>query len=533
MSSGRLIDNQITALCARPLAAVFPKLTHSLKLDTRGSRNMAPSTPRVFISYSHDSLEHARRVMGLAERLRKDGVDAQLDQYVAGTPARGWPRWMEDQLDSCEFVLVICTETYRQRFLGREEPGKGKGADWEGSLITLELYHTRSDTNKFVPVLFDRQDEPFIPRPLSGHTHYLLSSEDNYAKLYAFLTGQGAVLGKLGPLKTRAREGVEPLTFGGLGEETPAAGKLDSVLDRPSRYLPQETESDALRSSGSRPSSQGTLSQERGREIALYGVISLISFLCGVVLLGLLIWNANLLARLGLTGNLYYLVLLPMGLAAAGFLFGVVRSYARYSGKQLRGMLEPGGPIVAFLFVVILGFVLVKPVTTFPLTVYVHGKNGPQDLVLRNSGDVLLDLGLDRRRQPIGSEGQAYFPAIPPNFRGQEVPIGVESATFELSDPKQKRRLDGSSIYLSVQKKAGHLSGHVQDENGNPIPGATIHVAGLSEVTDSAGHFEFVIPGDRLQPELELEAISAGYASKHYRVLPNANEVVIPLVRAP
>jgi hypothetical protein len=72
-------------------------------------------------------------------------------------------------------------------------------------------------------------------------------------------------------------------------------------------------------------------------------------------------------------------------------------------------------------------------VTTFPLTVYVHGKDGPQDLVLRNSGDVLLDLGLDRRRQPIGSEGQAYFPAIPPNFQGQEVPIGVESATFELS----------------------------------------------------------------------------------------------------
>src|ERR1700722_5449367 len=135
---------------------------------------------------------------------------------------------------------------------------------------------------------------------------------------------------------------------------------------------------------------------------------SLISFLCGIVLLGLLIWNANLLASLGLAGVLYYLVLLPMGLAAAGFLFGVVRSCARYSGKQLGGMLELGGPIVAFLLVVVLGFVLVKPVTTFPLTVYVHGQGRPQDL-LRNSGEVLLDLGLDRRRQPIGSEGQAYF----------------------------------------------------------------------------------------------------------------------------
>ena len=173
-------------------------------------------TCRVFITYSHDSPEHRHRVLALAERLRKDGVDAQLDQYVAGTPAKGWPRWMEDRLEWAQFVLVICTETYQRRFLGREERDKGKGADWEGSLITLEMYHARSDTSKFVPVLFDPEDKRFIPGQLSGHTYYLLSSEDNYAKLYAFLTGQaGVVPGKLGQLKTRAREAVEPLTFDG------------------------------------------------------------------------------------------------------------------------------------------------------------------------------------------------------------------------------------------------------------------------------------------------------------------------------
>jgi hypothetical protein len=534
MSSGRSIDDQITVWRARPLAAVFPQLTPSIKLDTEGSSNMARSAPRVFISYSHDSLEHARRVKGLAERLRKDGVDAQLDQYVAGTPARGWPRWMEDQLDSSEFVLVICTETYRRRFLGREEPdNKGKGADWEGSLITSELYYTRSETSKFVPVLFNRQDEPSIPRPLSGHTHYLLNSEDNYAKLYAFLTGQaGALPGKLGPLKTRAREAVEPLTFEGADEEISAVSQLDSVLDWTARDLAQKTDSGPIRNSGSWPPKQGILSQERGKEIALYGLISLISFLCGVVVLGLMILNANLLGRLGLTGNLYYLVLLPMGLAAAAFFFGVLRSYSRYSGKQLGGRLELGGSIFAFLLVVILGFVLVKPVTTFPLTVYVHGKDGPQDLVLRNSGDVLLDLGLDRRRQPIGSEGQAYFPAIPPNFRGQEVPIAVESATFELSYPHQRYHLDGSSIYLSVQKKTGHLYGRVKDEKGNPVPGATINVAGLSKITDSSGHFEFAIPGNQMQGELDLEAVAPGYLPVNFNnVVPDANPLIIQLER--
>jgi hypothetical protein len=126
---------------------------------------MASEPPKVFISYSLDSPEHAQHVLRLAERLRKDGVDAQLDQYVAGTPPRGRPRWMNDQLDSAEFILVVYTETYLRRFLGREEPGIGKGADWEGSLITLELYDDRSDMSKFVPVFLDPKDASFIPRP--------------------------------------------------------------------------------------------------------------------------------------------------------------------------------------------------------------------------------------------------------------------------------------------------------------------------------------------------------------------------------
>jgi hypothetical protein len=326
------------------------------------SNESVRGTCHVFITYSHDSPEHRHRVLALAERLRKDGVDAQLDQYVAGTPARGWPRWMEDRLEWAQFVLVICTETYQRRFLGREEPDKGKGVDWEGSLITLEMYHARSDARKFVPVLFDREDKRFIPGQLSGHTHYLLSSEDNYAKLYAFLTGQaGVVPGKLGQLKTRAREAVEPLIFDRRGEKSPSTGKLAEVSDQVARkptlgpdLPPRENKI---------PPFEDVSNQERRKETAFYAVIALISFLCGVSILGLMIWKADILDRLGLTGNLFYVVLLPMGLAAAAFVFGVLRSYARYSGKQLAGMLELGGPIVAFLLAVVL-VLGIKPPST-------------------------------------------------------------------------------------------------------------------------------------------------------------------------
>ena len=63
------------------------------------------------------------RVLSFSERLREDGYETSLDQYVNGFPAEGWPRWMLDQIDKASFVLIVCTETYYRRFRGHEKPG--------------------------------------------------------------------------------------------------------------------------------------------------------------------------------------------------------------------------------------------------------------------------------------------------------------------------------------------------------------------------------------------------------------------------
>src|ERR1700704_5014776 len=100
--------------------------------------------PKVFVSYSHDSREHGERVLGLAERLRADGFETMIDQYVEGTPPQGWPRWMLNQIDWADYILLICTEVYYRRFRGQESPGIGKGVDWEGGVIMNELYDQKS-----------------------------------------------------------------------------------------------------------------------------------------------------------------------------------------------------------------------------------------------------------------------------------------------------------------------------------------------------------------------------------------------------
>jgi hypothetical protein len=77
-----------------------------------------------------------------------------------------------------------------------------------------------------------------------------------------------------------------------------------------------------------------------------YAIVSLVAFLIGLAILSVMLWNAQLLVTLGLTGNFYYVVLLALGLAAAAFLFGVLQSYARFKSRNGWGVLELGGPIV-------------------------------------------------------------------------------------------------------------------------------------------------------------------------------------------
>ena len=280
---------------------------------------------------------------------------------------------------------------------------------------------------------------------------------------------------------------------------------------------------------GPRPSRKGAWN-----EIVPYAALSLGSFLCGLVMVLLLLWKADILTKLGLVGYFYYLILVPLGLSAAGFLFGALRSYGRYIGQHLGGTVELGGPVVGALLVIVLGFQLPPPATNFALTIYVHGEAGPHEMVIKGSGYVLVDIGSERRREPIGDKGQAFFPEIPASFRGQQVNILLESDAYELVHPSQRPRLDGTSLYLAVRKKAGRITGRVQDEGGRPLRGVKITAAGLTTITNSVGTFEIIISGDSMQKEVSLQALSEGYVPWHDNsVVTNANDLIITLRHQP
>lgn len=175
---------------------------------------MLKEVGKVFISYSWDSEEHRKNVFSLAQALRDDGIDCAIDQFVQSPD--NWDRWMLDQIDESDFVLIICSERYYQRYRGKEEVNQGLGVTWESTLIMEKIYDAQGKNGKFYPVFLTPPDRKIIPDgirtsfyDLSGHDLFNLHTDPNrlindggYKELYRLLTCQpSAVANELGSLK--------------------------------------------------------------------------------------------------------------------------------------------------------------------------------------------------------------------------------------------------------------------------------------------------------------------------------------------
>jgi predicted transcriptional regulator len=132
--------------------------------------------PKVFISYSHDTLEHKKWVLELATRLRNNGIDAILDQFEL-QPGDDVPHFMETHLASANKILMICTEKYVQK----ANEGQG-GVGYEKMIITSNLMKS-IDENKIIPII--RQiGSTNVPTFLKSKLYINFSKEDDFEFSY-------------------------------------------------------------------------------------------------------------------------------------------------------------------------------------------------------------------------------------------------------------------------------------------------------------------------------------------------------------
>lgn len=167
------------------------------------------SHPTAFISYSWDDDDHRAWVASLAERLRRDGVDVKLDKWHA-VPGDQLPAFMEREIRSNSFVLIVCTPNYKKKSDAR----KG-GVGYEGDIMTAEVFTTQNH-RKFIPILGRGIWEEAAPSWLAGKYYVDLSEsarfERQYQDLLSTVTGQRPAAPPLGPApKSRTSAPTEVL----------------------------------------------------------------------------------------------------------------------------------------------------------------------------------------------------------------------------------------------------------------------------------------------------------------------------------
>jgi hypothetical protein len=163
--------------------------------------------PKVFISYSHDNKMFENKILEFANKLRSEGIDANIDLYEEA-PTEGWPKWMENQIRISDFVLVVITKSYYDKCYG--ENNKGKGVSWEVNIVYQYIYDNFSENKKFIPIFFNQDDEQYILTPLKPFTFYNVGFGEGYDKLYWRLRGtsfnEKPTLGKLRALPKKEKK---------------------------------------------------------------------------------------------------------------------------------------------------------------------------------------------------------------------------------------------------------------------------------------------------------------------------------------
>ncbi|WP_282016152.1 toll/interleukin-1 receptor domain-containing protein [Marinifilum flexuosum] len=128
---------------------------------------------QVFISYSHDSEEHRKWVLNLALKLKLNGIRVILDQTHLNA-GDYLTTFMEDYIETVDYVLMICTDNYNER--AKERKG---GVGYEINLISAEIFENPR-TSKFIPIVRNVTVDRKTPACVNGRLYCDFSNDNSF-----------------------------------------------------------------------------------------------------------------------------------------------------------------------------------------------------------------------------------------------------------------------------------------------------------------------------------------------------------------
>lgn len=183
--------------------------------------------------------------------------------------------------------------------------------------------------------------------------------------------------------------------------------------------------------------------------------------------------------------------------AGIGVIIGILAGTAGITGYSLRDFLG------------------MEQSNSFSLTVFVHGKQGKDDRILKNQGKVVLDIGTARQEATINEKGEATFKELPAHFKGDSALISIDHPQPYL--PKNRNvkyaLTPKQAIYLEVELKGiNQIKGTILDyENEQPLDSVRVSVENVASYSDEFGWFELDIPAAKQKKFVQVTFIKTGY----------------------
>jgi hypothetical protein len=146
----------------------------------------------VFISYRHESEEHAHEVRHLADRLTEAGLPVELDQSFLedhpGGPDGGWPKWCCDRAVKSECVLVVASPGWFAAYGQEGEPGVGLGAAAEARIFRQAFYNQKGVNPRVRFVLLNTSGVCEFPLDLDAwHKFQPSRGQDDFDQVVAWI----------------------------------------------------------------------------------------------------------------------------------------------------------------------------------------------------------------------------------------------------------------------------------------------------------------------------------------------------------
>lgn len=234
------------------------------------------------------------------------------------------------------------------------------------------------------------------------------------------------------------------------------------------------------------------------------------------------------------TSSQFFVFRIVLAIAVAGFA-SIIPGFFRL---KYRRIVSAGGALAVFAFIYIInpGTIITEDRCNEPFDITFFLEDSSGNSVIKDSGELILKIGNEKKIESIDKKGSAMFKQIPFNFEDEKVSIQIEADGWQFTNGKTSIDIlldkKNQTIIVERDNSLCCVSGSVRDEESNFLQNVKVNISDIFTTTDKNGRFLIEIPRQLQKTKQKLMAHKENYYLWEADVYPaTQREVQIILVK--